>query len=89
MRLKVLLPDHPEYRKAIIHTLEKGGTFLFVFTTLANSPCEKDYWFMERDDALEWADETLGVHPDQWTELPEPLPGQAAHLEYDEHGALL
>ncbi|HYF61595.1 MAG TPA: hypothetical protein VD886_02210 [Herpetosiphonaceae bacterium] len=89
MRLKAMLPDHPEYRKAMIHTEDRGSTYLFLFASAGNVPCSADYWFVEQAGALEYAAETYGIAAEQWIEIADRQPGQQQDLEYDERGALL
>ena len=51
------------------------GWFLFLSRAENDEGCFADEWYETRDDAVEVATETYGVHPAEWKQIPETQSG--------------
>ncbi|MDP9309683.1 MAG: hypothetical protein M3R24_02095 [Chloroflexota bacterium] len=75
MRLKALVSNHNQYKKAIIYAASSAGVYLFLYDTQADASCIADYWCESIEDAQETACELAGIAPDAWHVIADPLPG--------------
>jgi hypothetical protein len=74
MRLKAQLKGHPEYKKVMIYETS-AGTYMFCYTSPADSSCTGDEWFASFEEAKSCAEVEFGVTPTDWIDIGDPLPG--------------
>ncbi len=61
--------------RAMIYELEGGGTYIFLYNEPQDGPCTFDSWCEGRGGAEEYCAEQLGIGPDDWQLIDDPLPG--------------
>jgi hypothetical protein len=63
-----------EFRRLMIYDAGASGVFLFLFRSLADGPCDADYWYEDVESAELHAAE-YGVERSDWQEVSGPAPG--------------
>jgi hypothetical protein len=65
-----------EFRRAMIYDpADGGGVYLFLFRSLADGPCDADYWYEDVAGADRHAAQALGAATLDWQPIPDPRAG--------------
>ena len=62
-------------RRVMAYAPDDSGAYLFLYATLKDGPCEFDEWYDSLALVEQHAAQRFGLKPDDWTVIPDPLPG--------------
>jgi hypothetical protein len=73
-RVTVLSAERGGVRRCVIYGSEEGA-FVFMRSAPDDGPCDAEQWFENLTTAEAFCHEHLGISGDDWTTVPDPLPG--------------
>ena len=93
-KIATLFEPVKDVRRVMLYAAD-GGTYLFLYTTLEDGPCEFDHFYPSTADAERAAEESFGVTARDWVLIADPLPGaqhdwiRPTRVKCDEAGNML